>query len=353
MSSPVYSLHQLGWRASYAQHLALDDFESAYPARVMAVHRSGLAVLSSRGHAHVVVPQRVVDALEVSIAVGDWVLVEDANERVARLVERQSLIERIGAGTDGHRQSIAANVDTLFVVSSCNEDFNPSRLERYLALAHQAGVEPVVVLTKADLCSQAGAYVAQAHGVARGAAVVAVDATKPEGLGSLARWLAEGNTVAFVGSSGVGKSTLTNALVGNPAQLTSAIRDDDARGRHTTTGREMFLTCTGAWVIDTPGMRELRVGAAVEGVQTTFDDVQSLALACRFRDCSHGGEAGCAVRAALDEGRLELRRWTSYQKLQREVAEASRTIRERHENNRQFGCMARSAMRAKRERQGR
>src|ERR1700754_2983488 len=172
--SSVYSLHQLGWRASYAQHLALDDFESAYPARVMAVHRSGLAVLSSRGHAHVVVPQRVADALEVSIAVGDWVLVENDNERVARLVERQSLIERIGAGTDGHRQSIAANVDTLFVVSSCNENFNPSRLERYLALAHQAGVEPVVVLTKADLSGQVGAYVAQAHGVAQGASVVAV-----------------------------------------------------------------------------------------------------------------------------------------------------------------------------------
>jgi ribosome biogenesis GTPase len=344
----TFSLHQLGWRPEYAQHLTLDDFEAGYPARVAAVHRSGLDVFSSRGQGTAVVPHHL-DA-DAGIAVGDWVLVEHDAARVIRLLDRQSLIARVAAGEGHHRQSIAANLDVLFIVSSCNGDFNPSRLERYLTLALDASVMPVVVLTKADLCDDAGDYVAMAERLAPSIAVVAVNATDASSVEQLAPWLAPGKTAAFVGSSGVGKSTLANSVIGDAVQLTQGIREDDARGRHTTTSREMFPTAMGAWVIDTPGMRELRLGAASPDLGAVFDDVESLASQCHFRDCRHEDDAGCAVIRAVEEGVLDARRLDNYRKLQREAAHAQRSRREEREHGRQFGAIARQAIRAKRER---
>ena len=259
MSFSTFSLHQLGWRTEYAQHLELADFEAGYPARVMAVHRSGLSVLSSRGLGALALPPHLVD---VGVVVGDWVLVEHHADRVLRLLHRQSLMARVAAGEDHRRQSIAANLDVLFIVSSCNDDFNPSRLERYLMLALDAEVTPVVVLTKADQSDDASGYVAVAQDLLSSVAVLAVNATDSVSVSQLAPWLAPGKTVAFVGSSGVGKSTLTNSVIGGAAQRTGGIREDDAKGRHTTTSREMFPTASGAWVIDTPGMRELQLGVA-------------------------------------------------------------------------------------------
>lgn len=353
MSVPFYSLHQLGWRPGFAQNLTLEDFEAGYPARVVGVHRSGLAVLSSRGAEVVGVPHSIAASLESSIAVGDWVLIEQDADRVLRLLERQSLLARIAAGGDHGMQSIAANLDTVFIVTSCNDDFNASRLERYVTLAWDAGIAAVILLTKADLCSDVGFYLDAAKSVARGVPVLAIDATSAACIAQLSPWLGDGQTVAFVGSSGVGKSTVTNTLLGKNARLTFGIREDDARGRHTTTSREMFPLATGAWVIDTPGMRELRIGSAATGVHAVFDDIESLAAQCRFRDCRHAHEAGCAATAAIEGGQLDPRRLANYRKLQREAEEAARNLRERHQRNRQFGVMARSAMREKRDRQGR
>ena len=346
------TLSQLGWRPSYAQHLTLADFEAGYPARVTAVHRSGLSVLSSRGAGSAVLPHQLADT-ESAIAVGDWVLVEHEADRVVRLIERRSLIERVAAGGEHRRQSIAANIDTLFIVTSCNDDFNLSRLERYLALAYEAGVEPVVVLTKADLSDEADDYAAKALATLATVTILALNATDAVAVTQLAPWLDAGRTVAFVGSSGVGKSTLTNSLLGDAAQATQGIREDDARGRHTTTTREMFATASGAWVIDTPGMRELRIGAIESGLGTVFDDIEALARQCRFSDCHHEGDADCAVERALAEGTLDHRRLANYRKLQREAAEAQRTLREKRERSRQFGAMVKDVMRAKRDRLGR
>lgn len=187
MSQRAFTLSQLGWRPGYSQHLTLQDFEAGYPARVVGVHRNGLSVLSARGAGTVSLPHGLAAAAEPAVTVGDWLLVETDAPRVLRVIERQSLIARIAAGSEHRRQSIAANLDTLFVVTSCNEDFNLSRLERYLAVAFEAGVEPVVVLTKADLCGDVGTYVEAAHSIAPTIAPVAIDATSAASVDSLAR----------------------------------------------------------------------------------------------------------------------------------------------------------------------
>jgi ribosome biogenesis GTPase len=215
-------------------------------------------------------------------------------------------------------QAAAANVDTVFIVTSCNADFNPARLERYLALANQGGTTPVILLTKADTTSDLGAFQHQASQLQRGLDVVTVNPRLSEAANTLAPWCGVGRTVALVGSSGVGKSTLVNTLVGpgqDRGQQTGGIREHDAKGRHTTTSRSLHAIAEGGWVIDTPGMRTLHVSGAAEGIETLFAEIVELAPLCRYRDCTHAHEPGCAVRAAIAEGRLEPERLIRWRKL--------------------------------------
>jgi ribosome biogenesis GTPase / thiamine phosphate phosphatase len=353
MSTHRPSLLQLGWSALFAQQLTLEDLRSAHPARVTSVRRNGFVVLSERGAAQVVAPAGLIVAGQAPATVGDWVLVENDAPRMLRVLERRSLIARMAAGLEQRRQLIAANVDTLFVVTSCNHDFNPSRLERYLAVAHEAHVEPVIVLTKIDLCADSDAFVSCARRVAHSVEVVAVDATSPSTASALQPWLSAGQTVMFAGSSGVGKSTLVNTLLGTAEQATAGIREDDSRGRHTTTSRQMFALPAGAWVIDTPGMRELKVGSVDSGLSVTFADVGDLANECRFRDCDHQHVVGCALIAAVESGVLDARRLENYLKLQRESARASRTLHEQREIERRWGRIHRTAQRQRRKDRGR
>lgn len=347
MTSSPLSLARLGWRPFHSQQLTLEDLDSSHPARVSNVHRSGLTVLSEQGTTTVTVPPRLLNSQETPITVGDWLLIENAAPRVQRVLTPHSLIKRQAAGAEHRWQPIAANLDTLFVVTSCNDDFNLSRLERYLALAFEARVEPVIAITKADLCSSPDAYIEQANALGTTATVVALNAMDGKASKALAPWLQPGQTVAFVGSSGVGKSTLVNTLLGQSQQETGGIREDDSKGRHTTTSREMFPLDSGAWIIDTPGMRELKIGAIDSGLRTVFDNIESLASQCHFRDCHHESEAGCAVLAAIANGTLDPRRLASYRKLQREAALAEMSTRERRARDRQFGRMADSAMKSK------
>jgi ribosome biogenesis GTPase / thiamine phosphate phosphatase len=336
-----FSLGRLGWSAFYSQQLTLEDLGAGFPARVSSVQRSQLTVLCERGSLDVVVPPRLVTVVEGSIAIGDWLLVEHEAPRVLRVLERRSLISRLAAGIEQRMQAIAANLDTLFVVTSCNDDFNLSRLERYFTVARHAQVETVIVLTKADLCADADSFAAQARSIARDIAVLALNATEQAAADALAPWLARGQTVAFVGSSGVGKSTLVNALLASQAQATGGIREHDAKGRHTTTSRQMFALPSGAWVIDTPGMRELKLGSVEAAVSEVFDDVEALAKNCRFRDCRHRDDAGCALHAAVAAGHLDARRLSSYQKLQREAERASQSLHARRALERRWGRMHR------------
>jgi ribosome biogenesis GTPase len=346
-SAVVFPLARLGWRPFLSQQLTLEDLEAGFPARVSSVHRSGLVVMSESGIANVTVPPRLMESLAAPLTVGDWVLVEHATPRVQRALTPYSVVRRQAAGTDHRVQAIAANLDTLFVVTSCNDDFNPSRLERYLAVACEAQIEPVIVITKADQCATPQPFIDNANALATNAAVIAVNSMDPASVATLQPWLNPGQTAAFAGSSGVGKSTLINTLIGKAAQTTGGIREDDSKGRHTTTSREMFGLDGGAWVIDTPGMRELKIGAIGAGVRTVFDNIAALAAQCRFRDCRHESGSGCAVLAAVAAGQLDARRLASYQKLQREAALAEMSVRERRARDRHFGRMASSAMQIK------
>lgn len=343
-SSGQFSLYQLGWRPFYSQQLTLEDLDAGWPARVASVHRSVIAILGEHGECNVSLPGSLLpDDSASAVTVGDWVLVERTAPRISRILERASLIARMSAGIQQRVQPVAANLDTLFVVTSCNEDFNPSRLERYLAVAFEAQVEPVIVLTKADLCADAAIYADDAMRISHRVCAVALNAMSGQAATLLAPWLTAGQSVAFVGSSGVGKSTLVNTLVnsrgGSIAQATGGIREHDAKGRHTTTARQLIAMPGGTWLIDTPGMRELKVGAAEAGVSAVFTDIALLAQSCRFRDCSHQGDEGCALRLAVASGEMGERRLRSYLKLQREAANAARTVHERRERDRQFGRM--------------
>ena len=337
-----FSLQQLGWRNFFSQQLTLEDLGAHRPARIAAIHRTGPVVLGEQGE--LILPFQA--GLEV--AVGDWVLLAPDAPRIERVLQRQTLLARIAAGTEPVQQAIAANLDSLFITTACEQEFNLSRLERYLALALEAGVLPVVVLTKADLCDDASELLEEAQRIAVNVECVALDARSPACLPRLQPWLGAGQTVALVGSSGVGKSTLINALLGGDAQATAVIRANDGEGRHTTTTRQLLAMPGGAWLIDTPGMRELNIGAAAAGMRAAFEDVEAFAASCRFRDCKHLGDAGCAVEAAVADGHLEARRFANYLKLQREVAHSMRTQAEKHATERRFGRMVKRAVQRKR-----
>ncbi len=352
IDSPV--LRELGWRTHFIQQLSLEDVENCRALRVSAVHRSHLDALGECGECRVVQGQSLPGtALSSVVTVGDWVLTESPGARIVRVLERSSSLSRRAAGSEAREQLIAANLDTLFVVSACDGDFNLSRLERYLALARAARIEAVVVLTKRDLCADPDSRLACAAEVCRDSTVLAMNATRRDEVLALTPWLAAGRTVAFVGSSGVGKSTLVNALHGAEVKRPGETRLHDGKVRHTPRARPLLVMPGGALLIDTPGMRELGVGAVEDGIAATFDDIHLIAQRCRFRDCRHDTEPGCAVLAAVSQGLLSARRLRSYLKLQREAAHAAAPRHERHAVERRFGRLCKDIQRrARRDKSG-
>lgn len=313
-------LRSLGWDAFFGS--SFREYATGHePGRVSTVTKTGCKVHFKSGEAHVRIPGKLrKDGLLP--AVGDWVAVskdESGTYTVQAILSRKSKISRKDAGRVTGEQVIAANVDTAFIVSSLNRDLNLRRLERYLAVARQSHVEPVIVLNKADICKDIEGSVKDVEAIAPGVPIFAISATEHTGLEKLSPFLGPGRTVVLLGSSGVGKSTIINALEGHARQKVGDIREDDSRGRHTTTARELIVLENGGVIIDNPGMRELQLWDAGEGIAGTFGDIEALAAQCKFSDCQHASEPGCAIKKALKEGSLSGARLESYHKLQREL----------------------------------
>ena len=322
-------LDRYGWDERVARLFDEHSPDGTDPARVLVEHRGRYMVMTQTGELGAAVAGRLRFAArgaEDFPAVGDWVAIstrDDGTGVIQAVLPRSSQFVRPGRGDKG-AQVLAANVDVVLLVSGLDHDFNMRRIERYVTLAWSSGAAPVIVLNKADVCDDVAGRVADVAGVAPGVPIRVLSALDGNGLDSLTPLLEPGKTVALIGSSGVGKSTLVNALLGWQRQDTGAVREDDQRGRHTTTVRELVPMESGALLIDSPGMRSVGMSDVGEGLDEAFADVASLALECRFSDCSHDGEPGCAVVTAIREGRLLGTRLESQRKLAREAAAYAR-----------------------------
>ena len=334
--SSKFRCEALGWNQHFLQQLSLQELEQCHPGRILQQHKNQLQLATDHG----LIDLPFLPTMPPMV-VGDWLLL-DKDGLFLRLLERFSLFSRKAAGTKVQSQLIGANVNTAFVVTSINEDFNLSRIERYLTLIQESGVEPVIVLTKVDLSANADQCVEAIHSLDPMLMVEAVNALASDSVAKLTPWCGEGKTVLFLGSSGVGKSTLVNTLMGDAIQATSGIREDDSKGRHTTTGRSLHSLPSGGLLLDTPGMRELQLADVEGGLERTFADITALAQSCRFADCGHSSEPGCAIVAALESGELEERRLENYRKIMREQAMNSATLAEKRSRDKALGKFYRS-----------
>ena len=320
------------------------------PARVTSVHKERYGIVTEYGEGYArLKTKNYYYETEIFPTVGDFVMVdhiENGDSLILATLPRRTCFSRREPGPVFRAQAVAANFDYVFILQSLNMDFNPKRLERYMTLAWQSGAQPVVLLTKADLQEDWWDYLTAAERSAAGAPVQVVSARTGYGLERLRAFLQPGKTVVFLGSSGVGKSSLVNALAGEELMATSAIREDDSKGRHTTTHRQLLMLKNGVLVIDTPGMRELGMWEASEGLSETFTDVERFLGKCRFSDCRHQGEPGCAIRAAIEAGELDTGRWENYQKLSEEAVDKAEMLRRKNEWHK---SVARSAKQRKKE----
>jgi ribosome biogenesis GTPase / thiamine phosphate phosphatase len=352
----VSYLTALGWDETLAEQFEPHRAAGLVPGRVAVQHRGAYDVLTELGELRCDVAGRLYDEASSPAdlpVVGDWVAVaprvDEGAGTVQAVLPRRTKFSRKTAWQATEEQVVAANVDVVFIVTSLNEDLNLRRLERYLILARESGAEPVVLLTKSDLANDVDDVVADVRSITFDIPVHAVSSVSGEGLTELDRYLRPGVTATLLGSSGVGKSTLINRLAGEELLATQELRAD-GRGRHTTTRRELVQLPSGALVIDTPGMRELQLWVADEGLEESFADVTELFEHCRFSDCRHESEPGCAVKAALADGTLAPERWQSYLQLQAELEHLERRIDKRAaaEQRRRWRSLARSARDARR-----
>ncbi|HNX50262.1 MAG TPA: ribosome small subunit-dependent GTPase A [Thermoanaerobaculaceae bacterium] len=314
-------LSSLGWSDYFQQQLTNQD-DAFVPGRVAFRHGRQVTVLGGGGEHAALLPARLAGHGPEAVAVGDWVLLDPAEDPpLARhLLARRAALQRKAAGRTSESQILAANVDLVLIVTGLDGDFSPRRIERLATLAWDGGATPVVVLNKADLCLDLGAGVREAMAAAPGAEVLVTAALEGQGVESVRALLPAGRTGVFAGSSGVGKSTLINRLLGSERQRTGAVRADDGRGRHVTTARQLLPLPGGGVLIDVPGLREVGLWGGDEGLDHAFADIATLAAGCRYSDCRHAGEPGCAVRDAIEAGRLAAARLESFQNLQRELA---------------------------------
>ncbi len=343
------NIEDIGWNSAFNFHFEQLEHADLEPARIARQDRLRYQALSTVGEVAAEVSGRLRRQMKRSSdfpAVGDWVALRRKSEvaRIEAVLPRKSEFSRRRAGGRTDKQVLAANLDTVFLVVGLDGDYNLRRIERYVHLSRESGATPVVILNKVDLCGNLAATIREVGQVASACEIHALCAKDGTGLTILDRYLTRGSTVALLGSSGVGKSTIVNRLLGSNRQKVSDVREDDSRGRHTTVRRELIVLPGGGALIDTPGLRELRLLGDEETLGATFADIEAFAALCRFADCVHDRAPGCAVRGALEQGKLDVGRYLSYLKLQRELQTAARQ-RVPHEDRareRRFSKMARA-----------
>ncbi len=319
-------LDLLGWSSFFAKNFESYCQEGYSVGRVALEHKNTYILYTEHGELSAEVTGKIryrASARQDFPAVGDWVVisVRDSEKRatIHAVLPRKSKFSRKTVGNKTEEQIVATNIDTVFLVTGLDGDFNLRRIERYLILVWESGANPVIILNKADLCDDIERYRDQVEAIALGVPLVVLSAAKNQGLDALTPYLSKGQTVALLGSSGVGKSTLTNQLVGQVVQSVREVRQGDDKGRHTTTHRELIVLPSGSLLIDTPGIREIQIWAKDESLQETFTDIKTLATQCRFQDCQHDSEPDCAVREAVEDGTLDYQRFLNHQKLQKEL----------------------------------
>lgn len=321
----TFTLAQLGWKNFFQQQIEADS--NLIPARVCRQDRSGYLLMSESGILSGSLPgiSRLETQSKADLpTVGDWVLVRKVDSEnqviIQQTLERSTKFSRKESGERFGEQVVAANIDTVFIVTGLDDNFNAKRIERYLLLTWASGATPVIVLNKADMCTKLEQKLNQVAEISMGTVVIVVSAINNEGMDDLKSWISEGTTVAVLGSSGVGKSTIINRLLGYYHFKTGEVREGDSKGRHTTTHRELCIIDSGGLIIDTPGMREIQFWVDKDSPLSSYDDVENIAMTCRFNDCAHEGEPGCAVKKAIESGDLKEERYNTYQKFQKEIA---------------------------------
>ncbi len=323
------NLDLLGWSSERAPSFATFEAQGLHLGRVALQHKHGYTLYTQFGEIAAKVSGKLrhqaMSGADLP-CVGDWVVIDPEGQTaiIHYILPRRTQFSRKVAGTKTDVQLIATNIDRVFLLCGLDHDFNLRRIERYLVMIWESGAKPVIVLNKVDLCEHLDQYLSDLDKIALDVPVVQLSALQGQGLDALEPYLQPGETVVLIGSSGVGKSTLTNRLMKKEIQAVQAVRSDDSHGRHTTTYRQLLRLPSGVLLIDTPGMRELQLWSTSTGIATTFADIEELATQCRFRDCQHQQEPGCAIQIALGDGRLELQRLQSYQKLQKEEAYLNR-----------------------------
>jgi len=320
------TLANLGWQPYFQQQLSLEEWDSTIPARVIEQHKSNIEIASEENELTI-----QIQASFPQLVVGDWILL-DEDLKFIRTLDRKTCFTRKAAGTKVTTQLISANVDTAFIVCSMNEDFNLNRIERFLSVVNESGAVPVVILSKSDLCENSDYFIKQIQKLDSMLCIESVNCLDSNDVSRLKPWLKPGSTVALIGSSGVGKSSLINTIIGGSQQQTGNIRVNDKKGRHTTSRRSLLATPEGLMILDTPGMREIQLADCRDGLSITFSDIELLAKKCRFNNCQHQSEPGCAVLNAVSSNELDSRRLANYLKLLREEALNTSSLAQRRAN---------------------